>query len=201
MIGFTLTEEGQNKLCDLLRCNLDVFSWKTADMTGVPRHIAEHRLKNVGATYQRLVDKSFYKQISRNLETEEAKAAFKQMKQLIAELPTLTAPEEKEELIVHLAAVKEVGQILANFIVKRLEEDDPDTTIEVKEELPKPWILFTDGSSCTDGSRTGLTLTNLERAEFTYALRFRFEETNNEAEYKALIAGLRIAKEMGVKNL
>nr|GEV25120.1 retrotransposon protein, putative, Ty3-gypsy subclass [Tanacetum cinerariifolium] len=30
--------------------------------------------------------------------------------------------------------------------------------------------------------------------EFTYALRFRFDATNNEAEYEALIAGLRIAE-------
>ncbi|GJY94336.1 reverse transcriptase domain-containing protein, partial [Tanacetum coccineum] len=44
MIGSTLTKEGRNKLCDLLRCNLDIFAWKPADMTGVPRHIAEHRL-------------------------------------------------------------------------------------------------------------------------------------------------------------
>ncbi|GKB25092.1 reverse transcriptase domain-containing protein [Tanacetum coccineum] len=43
-IGSTLTEEGRKALCDLLRCNLDVFSWKPADMTGVPRHIAEHKL-------------------------------------------------------------------------------------------------------------------------------------------------------------
>nr|GEY58958.1 hypothetical protein [Tanacetum cinerariifolium] len=39
------------------------------------------------------------------------------------------------------------------------------------------------------------------RMEFTYALRFRFDATNNEAEYEALIAGLRIAEQMGVKNL
>ncbi|GJY39044.1 reverse transcriptase domain-containing protein [Tanacetum coccineum] len=39
--------------------------------------------------------------------TKEAESVFKQMKQLIAELPTLTAPEEKEELIVYLAAEKE----------------------------------------------------------------------------------------------
>ncbi|GKD80304.1 hypothetical protein Tco_1342925, partial [Tanacetum coccineum] len=32
------------KLCDLLRHNLDIFAWKPADMTDVPRHIAEHRL-------------------------------------------------------------------------------------------------------------------------------------------------------------
>nr|GFA53212.1 reverse transcriptase domain-containing protein [Tanacetum cinerariifolium] len=43
-IGSTLTEEGRKKLCGLLRCHLDVFAWKPSDMTGVPRHIAEHRL-------------------------------------------------------------------------------------------------------------------------------------------------------------
>ncbi|GKA16075.1 reverse transcriptase domain-containing protein [Tanacetum coccineum] len=181
--------------------------------------------------------------------TEEAESAFKQMKQHIAKLPMLTATEEKEELIVHLAATKEAvsavlmtereakqipvyfvnralrgpeinytsmeklvmllnkklrprvsvkGQILADFIVERPEEDSP---IEVEEELPEPWILFTDGSSCADGSGAGLILTNPEEMEFTYGLRFRFEATNNKAEYEALIAGLRIAEQMGVKNL
>ncbi|GKC19580.1 reverse transcriptase domain-containing protein [Tanacetum coccineum] len=201
--------------------------------------------------------------------TTKAKEAFKQMKQLIAELLMLTILMEKEELIVYLAATKETvsavimterkakhmpiyfvsralrglelnytpmekmilsrlevarrlqkwsielgeyaihyrprvlvkGQILADFIVERLEEDSLDTLMEEEEELPKPWILFTDGSSCTDGSGAGLILTNPEGMEFTYALRFRFDATNNEAEYEALIAGLRIAEQMGVKNL
>ncbi|GKA46141.1 reverse transcriptase domain-containing protein, partial [Tanacetum coccineum] len=44
LIGSTLTEAGPNKLCDLFQRNLDIFAWKTADMTGVPRYIAEHRL-------------------------------------------------------------------------------------------------------------------------------------------------------------
>ncbi|GKC97208.1 reverse transcriptase domain-containing protein [Tanacetum coccineum] len=39
--------------------------------------------------------------------TKEAEDALKQMKQLIAELPMLTTPMEKEELIVYLAAAKE----------------------------------------------------------------------------------------------
>ncbi|GKG38801.1 reverse transcriptase domain-containing protein, partial [Tanacetum coccineum] len=51
------------------------------------------------------------------------------------------------------------------------------------------------------GSGAGLILTNPDGAEFTYAMRFRFEATNNEAEYEALIAGLRIAEQMGVENL
>nr|GEX88301.1 reverse transcriptase domain-containing protein [Tanacetum cinerariifolium] len=41
--------------------------------------------------------------------TTKAKEAFKQMKQLIAELPMLTTPMEKEVLIIYLAASKETG--------------------------------------------------------------------------------------------
>nr|GEZ42610.1 reverse transcriptase domain-containing protein [Tanacetum cinerariifolium] len=291
MIGSTLTEEGHNKLCNLLQRNLDIFAWKHTDMTSVPRHIAKHCLniregcssvkqkkrgqatdrnqaiqeevrklvearimkevhyhdwlsnpvmvkkdddswrmcvdfkdlnkacpkdgyslpkidwkveslckfpfkcfldaykgyhtikmakedeektafitgqgvfcytkmpfgfRNAGSTYQHLVDKAFHKQIGRNLEvyvddlviksrmedeiirdieetfktlreinmkfwgrgrnvlrksdfhwTAEAEEAFKQMKQLIAKLPMLTAPMKKEELIVYLATAKE----------------------------------------------------------------------------------------------
>nr|GEV56343.1 reverse transcriptase domain-containing protein [Tanacetum cinerariifolium] len=150
--------------------------------------------------------------------TTEAEEVFKQMKQLIAELPMLTAPMEKEELIVYLVvtkkrkvsdglgtykqALKEIlsstsnhsnhrstdtavsvkGKILADFIVERPKEDSQNTLMEVEEELPKPWISFTDGSSCTDGSGAGLILTNPEGMEFTYALRFMFDATNNEAE-------------------
>ncbi|GJT16299.1 reverse transcriptase domain-containing protein [Tanacetum coccineum] len=173
---------------------------------------------------------------------KSAEKSLPQMKQLIAELSMLTAPMEKEELIVYLAATKETvsavlmtkreakqmpiyfvsralrgpeinytsmekprvsvkGQILVDFIVERPEEEYSDTLMEVEEELPAPWILFTDRSSCTDGSRAGLILTNPDGMEFTYALRFRFDATNNEAEYEALIAGLRIAKQVGVKNL
>ncbi|GJV50020.1 hypothetical protein Tco_1440232 [Tanacetum coccineum] len=43
-IDSTLTEEGRKELCGLLRRNLDIFAWKPADITGVPQHIAEHRL-------------------------------------------------------------------------------------------------------------------------------------------------------------
>ncbi|GJR60763.1 hypothetical protein Tco_1502925 [Tanacetum coccineum] len=44
MIDSNLTERARAKLCDLLQRNVDVFSWTTKDMTGVPRHVAEHRL-------------------------------------------------------------------------------------------------------------------------------------------------------------
>nr|GFB06340.1 reverse transcriptase domain-containing protein [Tanacetum cinerariifolium] len=161
-------------------------------------------LKNAGATYQCLVDKSFQKQIGRNLEcafgmregpflgykvdadglrvcpnklevvldlpspkclkdvqklneklaslnrfmyksaerslpffktlkkytkrsdfqwTAKSKMAFKGMKQLIAELPMLTTPKEKEELIMYLAAAKEA--ISAVLMTERDEKQVP----------------------------------------------------------------------------
>ncbi|GJT21687.1 reverse transcriptase domain-containing protein [Tanacetum coccineum] len=93
------------------------------------------------------------------------------------------------------------ARALRDFIVERPEDNSEDTIMEDAKELPDPWILFTDGSSYTDGSGAGLILTNPERMEFTYALRFRFDATNNEAEYEALIARLKIAEQMGVENL
>ncbi|GJV79016.1 reverse transcriptase domain-containing protein [Tanacetum coccineum] len=231
-------------------------------------------LKNVRATYQRLVDKAFQKQNGRNLEVfvdylviksrteheiirdmeetfktlreinmklnpkkctfgiEEGmflgyKVNTKGIKQLIAELQTLIAPMEKEELIVYLAVAREAvsavlmtereaKQMPVYFVTRALQgpkinytsmeklvlalvhaNDSPDTSMEAKEELLDPWTLFTDGSSCVDGFGVGLILTDPEGAEFTYALIFKFDATNNEAEYEALIAGLRIAEQIG----
>ncbi|GJQ94179.1 reverse transcriptase domain-containing protein [Tanacetum coccineum] len=90
------------------------------------------------------------------------------------------------------------GQILADFLVEKPDESPSDTVVETPQE---PWTLFTDGSSCVDGFGVGLILTSPEGTEFTYALRFQFTASNNEAEYAALIAGLRIAAQMGVRNV
>nr|GEV36636.1 reverse transcriptase domain-containing protein [Tanacetum cinerariifolium] len=109
---------------------------------------------------------------------------------------------ELEEHDIHYRSRTSVkGHILADFIMERPEDDSPDTPIEDKEELPDSWILFTDGSSCIDGFGASLIITNPEEIEFTYALRFGFEATNNEAEYEALIVGVWIAEQIRVKNI
>nr|GEV81422.1 reverse transcriptase domain-containing protein [Tanacetum cinerariifolium] len=50
------------------------------------------------------------------------------------------------------------GQILADFIVERSEDDSLAAPMEVEEKLPEPWTLFTNGSSCVDSFRAGLIL-------------------------------------------
>nr|GEW25775.1 NAD(P)-binding domain-containing protein [Tanacetum cinerariifolium] len=52
------------------------------------------------------------------------------------------------------------GQILADFLVEKPDDAPPETlVIETPQE---PWTLFTDGSSCIDGSGAGLILTSPE---------------------------------------
>ncbi|GJU07443.1 reverse transcriptase domain-containing protein [Tanacetum coccineum] len=51
------------------------------------------------------------------------------------------------------------------------------------------------------GSGAGLILTDPDGNEITYALRFEFPASNNEAEYEALIAGLELAIKMEVHHL
>nr|GEU77824.1 reverse transcriptase domain-containing protein [Tanacetum cinerariifolium] len=61
------------------------------------------------------------------------------------------------------------GQILADFLVEKLDDALPEAS--VIETLQDPWTLFTDGSPCVDRSGAGLILTSPEGTEFIYADR------------------------------
>ena len=58
-----------------------------------------------------------------------------------------------------------------------------------------------DGSSNDGGSEAGLILISPEGHQMHCALRFEFKASNNEAEYEALIVGLKLTKEMKVESL
>ena len=63
------------------------------------------------------------------------------------------------------------------------------------------WALYMDVSSNMSGAGAGLILISPEGVVAEYALRFEFSATNNRAEYEALIAGLRIARELGIDRV
>nr|GEY53519.1 reverse transcriptase domain-containing protein [Tanacetum cinerariifolium] len=134
--------------------------------------------------------------------TTEAEEAFKQTKNLIAELPMLTVPIEKEELIVYLAATKET---LSEVLMTEREAKQMPIYF-VSRVLRGPEINYASMEKLVlalvhaNGSEAGLILINPKGTEFTFALRFKFDATNNEAEYEALIAELKTVEQMGVKN-
>ncbi|GJX56562.1 reverse transcriptase domain-containing protein [Tanacetum coccineum] len=148
--------------------------------------------------------------------TEEAESAFKQMKQLIAKLSMLIAPEEKEELIVYLTTTKEAPRLKRSRSELHINGKIGPGTSTCQQAFEKilPSTPNYSGHGPTHKASVVKTKnfiverpeedsldTPMEIEEELPEPWILFEETNNEAEYEALIAGLRIAEQMGVKNL
>ncbi|XP_022004371.1 uncharacterized protein LOC110901923 [Helianthus annuus] len=97
------------------------------------------------------------------------------------------------------------GQVIADFLVEIPDvETIQDTAIQDIPESStarQTWKLYTDGSSSGKGSGAGLMLISPDEIRLMYALRFDFECSNNEAEYEALLVGLRMAQSMGATRV
>ena len=63
------------------------------------------------------------------------------------------------------------------------------------------WELYVDGSSSEQKAGAGIILISPEGHKILYALRFKFKATNNEAEYEALLAGLRLVREVRAERV
>ncbi|KAM1829884.1 hypothetical protein ACFX14_022644 [Malus domestica] len=105
----------------------------------------------------------------------------------------------------------EKGQAMADFIADFTYHVDivsmPKEVVSLTSEAQKieptapAWSLYVDGSSKQQGCGARLVLTTPDKVAMEYALRFKFKASNNEAEYEALLAGLRLAKHLGVKRI
>ncbi|XP_008245090.1 PREDICTED: uncharacterized protein LOC103343199 [Prunus mume] len=108
----------------------------------------------------------------------------------------------------------EKGQAVADFIFELTPTVPPKPAIS-DADTGKPemqnterldssvpvWILHVDGSSTQQGCGAVLVFTTPDGAKVEYALRFNFRTSNNEAEYEALLASLRLAKSMRAKQI
>ncbi|GKA60029.1 reverse transcriptase domain-containing protein [Tanacetum coccineum] len=98
------------------------------------------------------------------------------------------------------------GQVLADFLLEAPVGTPTEeffrlpAGVQNKDDVEK-WTLFTNSASNSKGSGAGLVLISPSSVEFTYALRLNFTSTNNEAEYDALLAGLRMARKMKVEDI
>ena len=63
------------------------------------------------------------------------------------------------------------------------------------------WILETDGSSRAVRGGVGMVPQSPEGSSIAQAVKFAFIASNNEADYEAVLLGLRLAKELSVTNL
>ncbi|KAK0596580.1 hypothetical protein LWI29_016986 [Acer saccharum] len=94
------------------------------------------------------------------------------------------------------------GQAVSDFIAEFTEPDAEVRRIMEDEQASEfQWKLHVDGSSNTHGSGAGIVITTPERDAVECAMRFDFKATNNQAEYEALLAGLRVCIALGADEL
>uniref|UniRef100_A0A2N9EMQ6 Uncharacterized protein n=1 Tax=Fagus sylvatica TaxID=28930 RepID=A0A2N9EMQ6_FAGSY len=90
------------------------------------------------------------------------------------------------------------AQALADFIAEFTSKDDEPT--EDVEQASK-WTVNIDGSSTKDSGGVGIVLRSPEGDIIKQAIRLQYPTTNNEAEYEALLLGLKTAKILGATEL
>ncbi|VFQ98405.1 unnamed protein product [Cuscuta campestris] len=89
------------------------------------------------------------------------------------------------------------GQALADFVVECTAREEPSAELEINDW----WTVFTDSSSAAKNSGGGVVVIAPEGFRAYYSVRFGFKASNNEAEYEALLCGLRLAAGMNATKL
>jgi hypothetical protein len=88
------------------------------------------------------------------------------------------------------------SQALVNFMAKWRENQIP-----IPVDKLEHWTMYFDGSLKLDGGGAGVLFILPKGKQLKYVLQILWEVSNNEAEYEALLHGLRLAISLGIKRL
>ncbi|XP_017245311.1 uncharacterized protein LOC108216961 [Daucus carota subsp. sativus] len=113
------------------------------------------------------------------------------------------SPSDKFFICLKLRAVSSNGLLNLNEgdTLALIPVSTPNGAAFTRENEALWWTLHVDGASNKQGAGAGVVLKSPEGHLLKSAVHFSFGATNNMAEYEALIAGLRLAREMKVENL
>ncbi|VFQ87969.1 unnamed protein product [Cuscuta campestris] len=198
-LGTNISAGLRSKIIQVLRENFVVFAWSVEDMPGVSKSLITHHLA-VGA------DAEPVKQRRRHLSKDRRDFVKKEVDMLQAaghvkeiKYPTWnpTASNRVIKWSVYLSqyqiemkprtAIK--AQALVDFMVEYTARDNNPTPTAEQGEW---WTLSTDGSSAAKACGGGVVIQSPEGFRSYHAIKFQFKVSNNEAEYEALLSGLRI---------
>jgi ribonuclease HI len=88
------------------------------------------------------------------------------------------------------------SQVLADFVAEWVDTQLPTAPIQ-----PELWTMFFDGSLMKTGAGAGLLFISPLEKHLCYVLRLHFPASNNVVECEALVNGLNITIELGVRHL
>ncbi|GAU18799.1 hypothetical protein TSUD_80880 [Trifolium subterraneum] len=86
------------------------------------------------------------------------------------------------------------AQVLADFVAEMT--CSPSST-----DGANKWTIFVDGTSNATGAGAWIILENEEGILIEVSLALSFPTSNNQAEYEAFLAGLRLAEDVGAKEI
>ena len=90
------------------------------------------------------------------------------------------------------------GQVLTDFVAEFSLKNEGEMVCHVE---CCPWKVFVDGASSVMGVGAGIVIITLEGIRLEHSFRLGFRASNNETEYKALLAELRIVLGMSVRDV
>jgi ribonuclease HI len=88
------------------------------------------------------------------------------------------------------------SQVLVDFLAEWVDTQLPTAPIQ-----PELWTMYFDGLLMKTGAGAGLLFISPLGKHLCNMLRLHFQASNNVAEYEALVNGLRIAIELGVRRV
>uniref|UniRef100_A0A2N9F8L8 Uncharacterized protein n=1 Tax=Fagus sylvatica TaxID=28930 RepID=A0A2N9F8L8_FAGSY len=98
------------------------------------------------------------------------------------------------------------GQVLADFVAEFAPTSEQNNLGEStpREDSPEHtgwWKVYVDGASNAKGSGTGVVIITPDETVIEQSIRLNFKTSNNEAEYEAVLAGLKSAKTLEARRL
>ncbi|XP_074372224.1 uncharacterized protein LOC141712950 [Apium graveolens] len=155
--------------------------------------------------------------------TPECDAAFEKVKDYLSSPHLLVKPDPQETLQLYLTAIDcSVGSILikddagiqtlprtavkvqplADFVTEFSFNTPMEIILDnVTTQPPNIWSLFADDSVAQGKYGGGMILISPKNFIIRQAILFGLKVTNNEAEYEALLAKMRLSKSLDVKSL
>ena len=68
-------------------------------------------------------------------------------------------------------------------------------------ESSKKWVVHVDGSSTQQAGGIGVVLQSLEGDKMKHKVRLRYQTTNNDVEYEAILEGLELARSVQTESI
>ena len=90
------------------------------------------------------------------------------------------------------------GQILVDFIAKFSSGKGDEMVFSVEVV---PWKVFVDSASSASGVGAGIVVITPKGIKLENSFRLGFKASNNEAEYEALLARLKVVSDLGAKEV